>query len=371
MKRIAWLFLISVALMVASASAAHVDTTAPSRLQVGEPLIVTGTTVPEGLTKPSVDPGTQITIQFYYAEGTKKLVETNQIVIQQDGTFQTVFQTTGLKKGSYTLEIHGPTQDTFGTSSKTMLFVTLIDRSDEITITSPLTQTFDGTLTIAGSISGLEDRGVQIEVRSGSDSVFGPRYIPTDKTGKFSQEVAVPAGGVYDVRLTDYRGYIGTVTFTVVQQTTSSPTGETPGEPSTVSATATASRDAPAYFTVDTKAGSVRIVTSAGVDWVIEYIDESSKHSTVNSKGKLAGEEATISAQGGEIAVKVYPAVTGESGTVTLTATNAASVTVSQTASALFGGTPMSPAQTSAQATPLPAVLALLALFVVFAALRR
>jgi hypothetical protein len=157
----------------------------------------------------------------------------------------------------------------------------------------------------------------------------------------------------------------------VVQQQTASPTQVTPGAPSTVSATATASHNAPAYFTVDTNAGTVRIVTSAGIDWIIEYIDESGKHYMANSKGKLAGEEATINARGGEIAVKVYPAVAGESGPVTLTAENAVSVTVSESVSALFSGTPTSPGQTSAQATPLPAVIALLALLVVFAALRR
>ncbi len=364
MKKIALFVILSALLIVTAASAVYVQISAPAQVQVGELLVVTGTTVPPGLSKPSVNPGFSTDIVFYWAEYAKKEIARRTIVVQQDGTFSATFDTRGQKAGRYTVELIDPGRETFGSSSTMMLFVTLIDRSDLITIAAPLRQTFDGTLDISGTIAGIGDAGVQVQVVHESSTVFGPRYIQTDANGAFSQQVSVSSGGTYDVIFSDSTGYIGTATFTVTGPAT--PVSTAVPE---VSASASASRNAPAYFAVDTRSGTVRIATSPGIDWVIEYIDEDGNRHNVNSKGMLDPEEADFVAHGGTVYVKVYPLSYSDSGTVRLTAENAAAVRVSDTAQAVFGDLP-----TTTRATPVPATLALLALLaclILFAARRR
>jgi hypothetical protein len=354
MKRIAWLTLIGLIVLVGTASAAFVEISAPSTVYVGEPLVVTGTTAVEGLSRPTIEAGFSTDLIFYYAQYTKREVGRETIVVQQDGSFSATFPTAGLSGGQYTLEIVDPTTTTFGGSSITRLFVTLVDRSGNVTVSSPLTQEFDGALDIAGKISAGTS-GVQIRVFQSTVTVAGPEAIRPDENGAFATSVAIPAGGTYLVTFSDSKGFIRNAEFLVTGgQSTPTPTAA----PETISASAPASRASPAYFAVDTRSGTVTITTSTGIDWVVEYIDEDGDSHKVNSKGINDAEVLEFPAEGGVVYVKVYPISSSDSGTVRLTATNAETIQVSQEAPGIFGDA----SPTSTPAAGLPAMLALLAL---------
>lgn len=373
MKKIAWLsltILISMLLIVSSASAAYVAISAPDRVEAGEPLVVTGTANVEGLSKPTLNPGFSTEIVLYYATGTKQEIARRTVVVQQDGTFTAIFGTAGLRGGQYTVELVDPTKTTFGGSSTTLRWVTIVNRADEITLTSPATQGYDGTLDIAGSLPGVGNAGVQVEVRHDGEDVFGPTYIQTTDAGAFALTVPIREGGTYQVRFADAAGFITAAEFLVTggpaaPTTTVAPT-TTPSS-TAITATASASRDAPAYFAVDTKTGTVTVETSPGIDWVIEYADEDTTIHKVNEKGMVEGETATFTARGGTVYVKVYPMSYTDSGTVRLTVENADTVQASQTVPEAFGGAPA----TTPQATPLPAILGVFALLVLLVVRQR
>ncbi len=360
MKRIAWLTLIAAMMLVSAASAAYVAISAPQTVYVGDQLKVTGTTIVGGLPKPSLDAGFSTEVILYRAQYTKHEVGRQTIVVQEDGSFSATFETAGLEPGQYSIELIDPTLSTFGSSSTKQRTVTLVDRSGSLTISSPLNQDFDGTLDLRGAVSGIGAAGVRVLVEQDGFIVYGPEYVGTDKNGVFSVEVPVSGGGMYEVTFSDTKGYIGDAVFVVAG---------TPGPAPTeamISASAPATRSAPAYFEVETKSGIVTIATSAGIDWVIEYVDEDGGLHKVNNKGMLEPEIAELVARGGSVYVKVYPMSYNDRGTVQVSASNADSVRVSQTAPGLFGDATPTPAQ----AAPVPAALALLAILVVVLARR-
>lgn len=359
MKRIAWLTLLAAMLLVSAASAAYVEINAPKEVSIGDPLKVTGTTLVEGLTKPSLNPGFSTEIIFYSVKGTKSEVGRKTIVVQENGLFSATFETRGLAPGDYTIEIIDPEPpNTFGGSSKTLQFLKLVDRSGDVRITSPLVQEFDGSLDIAGAIDGIGAAGVRIEVEFDETTVYGPEYIRTGADGAFSATVPIQSTGTYRVILRDTKGYVGTLTFVVTGYPTPAETGVV-----VVSSSAPATRSDPAYFEVDTRAGLVTLTTSSGgIDWVVEYIDEGGRLRKVNDAGLLDPEIVEFSAHGGCVYVKIYPISYSDRGTVQLSATNADAVRVSQNAPVIFGDATPTPAET---ATPLPAVLALFAVLVV------
>ncbi len=361
MKRIAWLMLIAAMMLVSTASAAYVAISAPQTVYVGEPLEVTGTTIVGGLPKPSLNPGFSTEVVLYQVKYTKTEIDRKKIVVQEDGSFSATFETSGLAAGTYSIEIIDPTLTTFGSSSTKQRTVTLVDRSGSLTISSPLNQDFDGSLDLRGTIGDIGGAGVRVQVKHDGATVYGPEFVGTDKNGAFSAEVPISAGGSYEVAFSDAKGYIGTVVFVV-----SGAPGPTPTQ-AMISASAPATRSAPAYFEVDTRSGTVTIATSAGIDWVVEYIDEDDNLRKVNNKGMLEPETAEIASRGGPVYVKVYPMSYNDSGTVQVSASNADSVRVSQTAPGLFGDATPTPAQ----AAPVPVTLALLALLVVVVARRR
>jgi hypothetical protein len=360
MKRIAWLTVIAAMMLVGTASAAYISFSAPQTVYVGDELEITGTTVVEGLPKPTINPGVSMEVVLYRAQYMKHEIARKTIVVQDDGSFSTTFETDGLEPGQYSIEIIDPTLSTFGSSSKIRQIVALEDRSENLKIDSPSNQDFDGSLDVRGTIRDLGDVGVQIEVTHDGATVYGPEYVATSKDGAFSVAVPISEGGSYEVTFSDNRGYIGDAVFVVAGTP-----GPTPTQ-AMISASAPATRSAPAYFEVDTRSGVVTIATSVGINWVVEYIDEDDNHRKVDEKGVLDPETAEIAARGGPVYVKVYPKSYTDRGTVQVSATNADSVRVSQTAPALFGDATPTPAQ----AAPLPAALALLALLAVILARR-
>jgi hypothetical protein len=358
MKRIVWLTLLVAMLLVSAASGAYVEINAPETVYVGEPLVVTGTTLVGGLTKPTLNPGFSTDVVLYSIKHTKSEVDRKTIVVQENGSFSATFDTAGLPAGKYTVEIIDPRPPTtFGGSSKTLQFLELVDRSGDLRISSPLTQDFDGSLDIRGAVTDIGGGGVRILVKHDDTTVYGPEYIRTDVDGRFSATVPIPEAGTYRVTFSDARGYIDTREFVVTGAPTPSET-----QAPVVSASAPATRSAPAYFEVDTRVGTVTLTTSSGIDWVVEYIDEDGNLHKVNDAGLLDPETMEFPAQGGLVYVKIYPVGYKDGGTVRLSATNADAIRMSQDAPVVFGDATPTPPET---ATPLPGVLALLALLVV------
>jgi hypothetical protein len=360
MKRIAWIMLVGV-FLVSAAQAAYVELNAPDTITVGQTLEVSGSSLG------TLKPGFSADLIFYKMAFSKTEIARTRIVVQEGGIFSASFRTDGLDAGNYLLELVDPKPDgvdAFGGEAKTQKQVTLINRQSEITITSSLSQPFTGLLAIRGSVSTAGNNGTLLRVDHNGETVYGPLYIAT-LNNVFSTEISIAEGGTYTTYFSDYRSYIGSAQFTVSQPVTTTVVTTTTVPVQQVSATAQASRNQPAYFAVDTKPGTVTISTSSGIDWVIEYIDEDNLLTVVNEKGTIGGETATFVGKGGTVYVKVYPFTFSDQGTVTLSAQNAESVTACTSCVALFTTTPP-PATT--QKSPVPALLALLAiaLFVIY-----
>jgi hypothetical protein len=105
----------------------------------------------------------------------------------------------------------------------------IIDRSGDLTITSPMTQTFDEALRIEGSMKNLGNTGIDMEVRGPDGLVFGPQFTDTridfrSGAGVFTRRVAVTTPGRYDVYFSDVDGYIGVKSFTVLPAGSQVPT---------------------------------------------------------------------------------------------------------------------------------------------------
>jgi hypothetical protein len=356
MKRIALIMLLAV-ILVGAAQAAYVELIAPDQITAGQILDVTGTSLG------TIKPGFTTDLIFYKVAGTKTEVDRQTVVFQEGGVFSTSFPTTGLAAGSYLLELVDPKpggSDAFGGESKNQKPVDIIDRSGELTITSPLSQPFTGLLSIRGSLSLAGNNGTQLRVVHNGAAIFGetPTYIPT-VNGAFSQDIPITEGGIYSASFADSKSYIGSAQFTVSQPVpvTTATTVTTPVPQ--VSATAQSSRSQPAYFAVRTKAGTVTISTSSGTDWVMEYLNEDNLLTVVNEKGSGGGETATFPAKGGTVYVKVYPFAFSDQGTVTVTATNSYSVAACTNCVSLFTTTPV---PTTTKKSPVPAILALTAL---------
>jgi len=350
------------ALMVAGASAYEIVIDAPTSIQLGAPLVVNGTT--------NLADGLSISIVLSNADYTTTGIEKKEIVVQhsdENKSFSMVFDTTGLKKGQYKVEVLPIPGFSFLGSSVTLRPVTLVDRSDELVLTPPLNKEYDGSLTIAGNSARLINSGVKVVVTSSNGTLlFDPEFIDTDYMGYFSKTFTIPEPGNYLVNFFDARGFIGTITYIVTKPGEPLPlrvlpeitgTTATPQLPS-VSAKAVASRDAPAYFAVIANQGPVRVSTSTGIDWVLEYLDRTGTIHRVHEAGSQYPESVTFQSEGGTNWVKVYPFKYEDNSTVTLYAENALDVQVAKKGVDFF---PVTYATTSVpvgiQTSPLPWLL--------------
>ena len=224
------LFVLGLLILIPCAAAYTVVIEAPDSLSVGKPLVVTGTT--------TFGIGTPIDVVLYHQLTISTEIQRNVVYIQSDRTFRTVFDTTGLQTGTYKVEVPANGDG----ESVTARVVQLIDRSDEIFLSSPETQNFKNTMYVAGTIKGDENSGVQLEVLGPDGSVvFGPKYVNTNDKGDFSADVPVTAPGDYEISFTDAAGYIGSRTITIlgIANTPPATTGTLPGPAGTVPSTAT------------------------------------------------------------------------------------------------------------------------------------
>lgn len=218
MKKLLLIVILLIGLAV-PVSAYGVYLSCPEKVQAGLPLKCT--------VDSDFPPGTTFNLVLYQSGYTATQVNKMPITIQSDKKTQNInYDTTGLPGGSYKAELQ-PVSDaieSYRSDSKTMQLVTIVDRSGDIEITSPVTQDLADALRIEGSIKNGGNDGVEIEVNGPDSRVFGPQWIGTKNkvqngAGIFTQKVTVTTGGEYTVEFSDADGYIGTKTFTVVAPT--------------------------------------------------------------------------------------------------------------------------------------------------------
>jgi hypothetical protein len=336
---------------------------APTTLQRGVPLVINGTS--------NIPPGISVDVVLSKTGYTLEEIARETVTLQANQEFSVVFDTFDLTRGIYKVEIPPISDYRYLGNSVTLRVIEIIDRTDELRFSAFLTQEMDGTLDIAGSISGLKNTGVQIEVIGpGEEIVFGPDYISTKSDGTFELSVPITDPGIYSVSFTDYRGYVGRVSVTVLEkpELTTLPTTTVPTTLPVMSASDQASRDDPAVFSVQTGSDKVRISTSSGIDWVMEYTDAAGGVQKVNVKGEMEGEEILIDGTGGVITVTVYPYKYSASGEVTLFTQGATSVTagVGEPAGTTGAGSSLT------ESAPLPVIAIIVAVLVaVFLMFRR
>ena len=192
--------------------------------------------------------------------------------------------------------------------SVTMRLVNLVDRSDEIHLSSQTMQSFNGKLYISGTLSKDTSSGVQIEVIGPDNTnIFGPLYINTNYQGSFSADFPITGPGDYEVSFTDASGYIGDRIITIVSPNMTDTPPDVTIAAAVLFAEEKASRDNPAYFVVQTEDRPFRVYTSASVDWVVEYVDPSGVLHMVNDQGELNPEEIRANGNGKAVYFKVYP----------------------------------------------------------------
>jgi hypothetical protein len=331
MKKIL-IFAIFCLLFAGVASAYEIRIDAPQTLKLGETIVVNGTTnLPAGVT---------FDIMLTRSEYTNEVKATKRVTVQGEKNFTVEFPTTGYTRGIYKVEVLPGGEFRYLGDSITMRVVTLVDRSDEVKITSLPRQYLNGVLHVAGYAGNLKNDGIEMQVDNPDGTVlFGPSFVPTNIDGGFSKDFKIEKTGIYLLKLGDRKGEIGTYNITVLDQDVSTiPVATTPAvsrvSPSTSSAlTASilATRDQPAYFSVATREGPVKVYTSSGTDWVIEYTDPSGQRIKVNNKGSGFSEELTVQGNGETQYFMVYPNKYSDQATITLYAENVNDITVSHT----------------------------------------
>ena len=224
MKRIL-LIAFCLASIVGTASAYGLYLDCPASIQAGFPL------------RCSIDSdlpaGNTFDLVLYHSQYTATELSRQSVTIQADKNTQyRLFDTQGLPGGMYKVEIQLKStggEESLRSDSVTLKIVNIIDRSSEITITSPVTQTLEEALRIEGSIDKLSNEGVQIEVRGSEGRIFGPEYIGTktnvkNNAGIFTYKLPVISPGTYEVSFSDSKGFIGTKKFEVAEPPTPEPT---------------------------------------------------------------------------------------------------------------------------------------------------
>ena len=229
MKRIILLTLCLLCI-AGTASAYQLYLSCPESIQVGLPL------------KCSVDSnfpaGTTFDVVFYQSGYTATPISRMSVTVQEHATGMSsptmyqLFDTKGLPGGQYKVEVQflGTEEGKLSSDSVTWQLPKLLDRSDDITITSPMSQNADEALRIEGSILKLGNAGVEIEVRGPNGRIFGPQYIGTKEdlrsgAGVFTQKVTVTGPGEYDVYFRESADeFIGIKTFTVLASATQAQT---------------------------------------------------------------------------------------------------------------------------------------------------
>jgi len=234
MKRIL-LIALSFVCIVGTASAYGLYLDCPASIQVGLPLKCSiDSDLPAGYT---------FDLVLYRSQYTSTELSRQPVTIQEDKNTQyRLFETQGLPGGLYKIEMQLKStggEESLRSDSVTFKLVNIIDRSGEITITAPQTQTLEEALRIEGTVEKLSDEGVQIEVRGPEGRIFGPQYIGTkadvrNDAGIFTYKVPVTSPGTYEVSFSDPKGFIGIKKLVVQEPPTPEPTTVPTTVPTTI-----------------------------------------------------------------------------------------------------------------------------------------
>ncbi|HJJ90073.1 MAG TPA: hypothetical protein O0Y05_03450 [Methanocorpusculum sp.] len=255
-------------------------------------------------------------------------IESKSLIIQSDGHFRTIFETWELTGGMYTVTVQEPKDYPFG-SKRNWFTVQLIDRTGELTNTAPRIQYSTEEVQVSGKASTTGSRGVELTMYEGDSRdgciVYGPIWVGTDEKGTFSEIFRATGAGTYQIIVKDKDGYIGLLTYTLMNNSTPSPPTTTSYPTSSgkmISANAEVSSEMPAYFALKTGTGDATITAFRGNDWTIEYIVNNGTIRYVNNKDENEDEIITIPISDAIVHLKVYPTKNGVKGTVYLTAKN-------------------------------------------------
>ena len=234
MKRILLIALCLVCI-VGTASAYGLYLDCPASIQVGLPLKCSiDSDLPAGYT---------FDLVLYRSQYTSTELSRQPVTIQEDKNTQyRLFETQGLPGGLYKIEMQLKStggEESLRSDSVTFKLVNLLDRSGEITITAPQTQTLEEALRIEGTVDKLSNEGVQIEVRGPEGRIFGPQYIGTktdvrNDAGIFTYKVPVTSPGTYEVSFSDPKGFIGIKKLVVAEPPTPEPTAVPTTVPTTI-----------------------------------------------------------------------------------------------------------------------------------------
>jgi hypothetical protein len=219
------LIALCIAGIVGTASAYGLYLDCPASIQAGLPLKCSiDSDLPAGYT---------FDLVLYRSQYTATELSRQSVTIQEDKNTQyRLFETEGLPGGTYKVEMQLKTtggEESLRWDSVTYKIVQFLDRSGEITITSPVTQTLEEALRIEGSVDKLSNEGVQIELRGPEGRIFGPEWIGTKTnvqygSGVFTKRIPVTSPGTYEVSFSDRKGYIGIKKFEVAEPPTPEPT---------------------------------------------------------------------------------------------------------------------------------------------------
>lgn len=192
------LLLCLASLLTAGATAYIVTIDVPRTLSAGDPIVVNGTsTLPVGFT-------TNVILYQGMEERARTI-----IVVQPDRTFSATFETADMGAGDYKVELERQRDPSvYGSASVTARPVTLVDRSGEVTVTSPSAQSDVANLTVAGTAPGKKSASIGISVQGPGNFTHEPEYVLTDASGSFSGIVAIPGPGEYRVTILDQNGVI-------------------------------------------------------------------------------------------------------------------------------------------------------------------
>jgi hypothetical protein len=205
--------------LISSASAYLINIDAPEQVNLGSPLVVIGTT--------SFPEETYFDVVLFYSKYTAGEVQRQKVIMDQSKQFRVEFETRNLDKGQYKVEIHNIVSDgkefvesSLGSSSVTRRVVTIVDRSNEITIESPRSQDLGSDLIITGKIKDMGAGVITLRAFGPEDFTYGPQQLITntgfaDKDGHFSTQIPVKNAGEYQISFSDKDGFIGEIPFNV------------------------------------------------------------------------------------------------------------------------------------------------------------
>ncbi|ACL17445.1 hypothetical protein [Methanosphaerula palustris] len=210
MKKIPLVILFSL-LLIGTASAYLVNVDAPSTLTKGDVLTANATS--------NFPAGIRLDVALFSPYSGNQY-QKNTVIVQQNGQFNTTFQTTDLLTGNYKVEVLENTDYPIGSSAVVRKIVTIVDRSGEATVTAPLSQAFNGSLIVSGTAKNLKTASIIVTVTSQGSTIYGPQYILTDEKGGFQTLVPIPAAGAYTLVLADNAGTISQTAITATNGTT-------------------------------------------------------------------------------------------------------------------------------------------------------